>query len=32
MVNVDGRMKKGSRNGIWEISDTGRAWLNKAIK
>jgi len=27
MVNVDGRMKKGSRNGIWEISDAGRTWL-----
>jgi restriction system protein len=29
MVNnsLDGRMKKGSPNGIWEISDKGRAWL-----
>jgi len=27
MVNDDGRMKKGSRNGYWEISDKGRAWL-----
>ena len=32
MVNEDGRMKKGSRNGIWEISDAGRAWLNKSTK
>jgi restriction system protein len=29
MVNDDGRMKKGSPSGIWEISDKGRAWLNK---
>jgi len=28
MVNDDGRMKK-SRNGIWEISDKGRKWLDK---
>ena len=27
MVNEDGRMKKGSPNGVWEISDTGRRWL-----
>jgi len=27
MANDDGRMKKGSRNGYWEISDKGRAWL-----
>ena len=27
MVNDDGRMKKGSRQGYWEISDKGRAWL-----
>lgn len=27
MVNVDGRMKKGSPDGIWEISDAGRKWL-----
>lgn len=32
MVNMDGRMKKGSRNGIWEISDVGRTWLNKASR
>lgn len=32
MVNKDGRMKKGSRNGIWEISDAGRAWLKKSDK
>lgn len=31
MVNDDGRMKKGSRNGYWEISDKGRAWLKKPI-
>lgn len=30
MVNTDGRMKKGSRNGWWEISDKGRAWLKRA--
>ena len=28
MVNEDGRMKK-TKNGIWEISDKGRAWLKK---
>lgn len=28
MVNDDGRMKK-SRNGIWEISPAGSAWLKK---
>jgi hypothetical protein len=27
MVNTDGRMKKGTANGRWEISDKGRAWL-----
>ena len=27
MVNNDGRMKKGSPRGIWEISDKGRKWL-----
>jgi restriction system protein len=32
MVNADGRMKKGSRNGLWEISDAGRSWLNKTPK
>lgn len=31
MVNDDGRMKKGSRNGYWEISDKGRAWLKKPV-
>jgi hypothetical protein len=30
MVNVDGRMTKGSPDGIWEISDKGRAWLQTA--
>lgn len=29
MVNKDGRMKKGTRFGYWEISDKGRAWLKK---
>ena len=29
MVNTDGRMKKGSPRGIWEISDEGREWLEK---
>lgn len=29
MVNEDGRMKKGSPTGTWEISDKGRAWLKK---
>jgi len=29
MVNSDGRMKKNSANGIWEISDEGRIWLEK---
>jgi hypothetical protein len=29
MVNEDGRMKKGSPTGVWEISDAGRAWLKK---
>lgn len=29
MVNTDGRMKKGSRRGIWEISDKGRKWLER---
>ena len=27
MVNDDGRMKKGSPSGTWEISDKGRTWL-----
>ena len=26
MVNEDGRMKK-TKNGIWEISEKGRKWL-----
>lgn len=29
MVNEDGRMKKSSPRGVWEISDSGRAWLKK---
>ncbi|MDD4026047.1 MAG: winged helix-turn-helix domain-containing protein [Kiritimatiellae bacterium] len=29
MVNKDGRMKKSSRNGYWEISEKGRNWLKK---
>lgn len=29
MVNEDGRMKKGSPTGLWEISDKGRACLKK---
>ena len=29
LVNEDGRMKKGSPTGTWEISDKGRAWLKK---
>ena len=29
MVNEDGRMKKKSPRGVWEISDAGRAWLKK---
>ncbi|NBB80281.1 MAG: hypothetical protein GVY36_12705 [Verrucomicrobia bacterium] len=28
MVNSDGRMKKDSPNGVWEISDKGRKWLD----
>jgi len=27
MVNSDGRMKKDSPNGVWEISAKGRKWL-----
>jgi restriction system protein len=27
MVNEDGRMKKGTAKGRWEISDKGRGWL-----
>ena len=29
MVNSDGRMRKDSPNGMWEISDKGRKWLEK---
>ncbi len=29
MVNDDGRMKQGSPNGVWEISDKGRKWLKE---
>lgn len=29
MVNTDGRMKKDSPNGVWEISEKGRKWLEK---
>jgi restriction system protein len=29
MVNEDGRMKKNSPRGIWEISPSGIAWLKK---
>ena len=29
MVNEDGRMKKKSPRGYWEISEAGRAWLKK---
>lgn len=29
MVNEDGRMKKDSPRGIWEISKVGRAWLKE---
>ena len=32
MVNTDGRMKKGSPRGIWEISDKGRSWLKGKVK
>lgn len=28
MVNEDGRMKKSSPRGVWEISDKGRKWLS----
>lgn len=30
MANEDGRMKKTVKNGLWEISDKGRAWLKDA--
>jgi len=29
MVNVDGRMVKNGKNGIWEISDSGRKWIKE---
>lgn len=29
LVNDDGRMKKGSPNGVWEISEKGRKWLQR---
>jgi restriction system protein len=29
MVNDDGRMKKTSPRGLWEISEKGRAWLKE---
>lgn len=29
MVNSDGRMKKDSPNGVWEISEKGRKWLER---
>jgi restriction system protein len=32
MVNEDGRMKKNSPRGIWEISDKGRKWLENQQK
>lgn len=32
MANRDGRMKKGSPRGIWEISDKGRKWLDSTSK
>lgn len=32
MVNEDGRMKKSSPRGIWEISEKGRAWLKRQSK
>jgi hypothetical protein len=32
MANEDGRMKKKTRNGIWEISDAGRDWLRNPSK
>ena len=31
MVNEDGRMKKNSARGVWEISESGRAWLKKQV-
>ena len=32
MVNQDGRMKKGSPRGVWEISSKGREWLTQQQK
>jgi restriction system protein len=32
MVNEDGRMKKNSPRGVWEISEKGRNWLKKQTK
>jgi len=32
MVNVDGRMVKNGKNGIWEISDKGRKWLREQTR
>jgi hypothetical protein len=34
MVNdaTDGRMKKGSASGRWEVSEKGRAWLRAEIQ
>ena len=32
MVNEDGRMKKSSPRGVWEISEKGRAWLRQSSK
>jgi restriction system protein len=29
MVNEDGRMKKNSPRGVWEISDKGKKWLRE---
>jgi restriction system protein len=31
MANQDGRMKKKTVTGYWEISDKGRAWLKKSL-
>jgi restriction system protein len=32
MVNEDGRMKKNSPRGVWEISEKGRTWLKQQAK
>ena len=32
MVNDDGRMKKNSPRGVWEISEKGRTWLKQQAK